>query len=164
MSEDFSVLYLRDLKSDAVTYRLERYEKFARHWYPRWDFQRPAELVNAAASNGSRVVVSDKVSTVAAYLKPEFAVFWPREDIRFRGISRNAGKRELWSGRQLLSTIEEVIEYTQNADTVWLLVLGLRADPLRLDPEVAWPGRVQNVVVYRPGRDERIEVWRIELR
>lgn len=163
MSEDFNAFHLVHLKSDTVAYRMGRYERFEKHWYPRWDFERPAKLVNEAASDGSRIVVSWHVNTVGYYLKPEFAMYWPREVAYFAAISRAGGTRELWSGKRLLSTIEELIEFTKKADNVWLVVLG-KNDSLKLDPEMVWPGRVQDVEVFRPGRDERIEVWRIELR
>jgi hypothetical protein len=34
---------------------------------------------------------------------------------------------------------------------------------LKLDPRGVWARRVQKVEVFGPGRDGRIEVWRIEL-
>ncbi|MBW2662028.1 MAG: hypothetical protein JRD93_08605 [Deltaproteobacteria bacterium] len=163
MSEDFNAFHLMHLKSDTVAYRMGRYERFEKHWYPRWDFERPAKLVNEAVSDGSKIVVSWQVNTVGYYLKPEFAVYWPMENVSFASISRDGGTRELWSGKPLLSTTEELIEFTQKADKVWLVVLG-KNDSLKLDPEMVWPGRIKNVEVFTPGRDKRIEVWKIELR
>lgn len=34
---------------------------------------------------------------------------------------------------------------------------------MNLDPEGVWPGKVKNVEIYKPGRDKRIEVWKISL-
>ena len=69
---------------------------------------------------------------------------------------------KLWTGKRLLSGIEDVIEYTQNADRVWLIALGVES--LELDPERLWPRRVKNVEVYTPGRDGRIAVRRVDLK
>ena len=62
----------------------------------------------------------------------------------------------------MISTTKEVIDFTEKAETVWL-VLYPEWGALKLDPEKVWPGRVRSVEVYRPGRDKRIEVWKIEL-
>jgi hypothetical protein len=163
LSEDYNFTHLRQPNSQAIAYRTGEYQRFERHWYPRWDFLRPAELVNASAPAGSRIIVSLHVNTVAAYLKSEFAMYWPRESSTFPIVSREGGTREMWSGRRLLSTIEEVADYTRGSERVWLVVKG-KSIGHRLDPEAVWPGRVKDVQVYGPGRDGRIEVWRIDLK
>jgi len=159
-SEDFNTFHLFNLNSDSVAYRTGRYERYSRHWYERWDFRKPAELVNEAASMGSRIVVMGNANTAAVYLKPEFAVYWDREDVRFPDISREGGTKELWSDKQLLNTIEDVKDYTQNAESVWLLLYPGWGS---LDPDAIWCGRVRKVEVYKPGRDRRVEVWKIQL-
>jgi hypothetical protein len=163
ISEDLNAYHLSHLNSNDVVFRTGRYEKFEKHWYPRWDFRKPSELVNRSASLGDRIIVSHKVNTAAAYLSPEFAVFWPRENVAFASISRDRGTRELWSGSRLLSTFEDVAEYGQKADSVWLVVLDHENDELRVDPRTLWPGRVRDVEIFTPGRDKRIQVWKIDL-
>ena len=41
MSEDFNAFHLANLNSDIIAFRTGTYEKFASHWYSRWDFQHP---------------------------------------------------------------------------------------------------------------------------
>jgi hypothetical protein len=163
LTEDFNPRHLLNQDREAISYRLGPYERFARHWYPRSDFARPANFVDGAASDGSRIIVSHKANTVSAYLNSDFAVFWPWNDFGFSGISRERGTRELWSGRRLLSTVEDIGEHTKGAETVWLIILG-RRDSLTADIDLLWPGRVTSVQTHRPGRDQRIEVWQVELR
>jgi hypothetical protein len=163
MSEDFNPSHLVHLNSDAVSYRTGEYERFFRHWYPRMDFQRPAELVNADAVAGDKVIVSHFMHTAAAYVKPEFAMWWPRDRFTFTHVSRDGGTREIWSGKQIVSTVEDLIEYTRGADRVWL-ILKSEEDSLEPEPESWWPGRVENVETYRPGRDGRSVVWRVDLK
>jgi hypothetical protein len=161
MSEDVDAHHLLHPNSDRVAYRMGPYEKFSRHWYPRWDFQRPAEFLNAAASDGATVIIMSSANTVGAYLKSDFVIYWRRTDSRFALVSREGGSRELWSGRRMLSTFQDLAEYTQGAQTVWLVFYpGWES----LEPSAVWPGRVLSVEVHKPGIDKRIEVWRIELK
>lgn len=76
-------------------------------------------------------------------------------------MCRERGTRELWSGRRLLSTFDDMKEYTQKAKSVWLVLYPGWGS---LDPVALWPGRVKSVDVCKPGADKRIEVWKIELR
>ena len=163
MSEDFNTHYLNNISSDTVSYRTGHFEKYMSHWYPRIDFQAPAEFIDKNASDYSRIIIAFNVNTAAAYLKREFAIYWPREYNTYPSISRKGGTRDLWSGCRLLGTIEDVVDYTRRTDTVWLMTRG-RGDAAIFDPKIFWPARVLNVEVFIPGRDKRIEVWRIDLR
>jgi hypothetical protein len=62
----------------------------------------------------------------------------------------------------MLSTLQDVIEYTKNANTVWLAI-STKSNAYKLEPELLWPGRVQSVRIFKPGLDKRIEVWKIDL-
>ena len=163
MSEDFNAFHLANLNSDAIMFRTGGYEKFSNHWYPRWDFRQPAKLVNTASPETSRIVVSCDVDTIGFYLDKEFAIYFPRDRFDYSIISREKGTRELWSGKRMISTIKEVMEFTEKAESVWL-VLYPEWGALKLDPENVWPSRVRSIEVYKPGRDKRIEVWKIEMK
>lgn len=164
VSEDFNAYHITHLQSDEIVFRMGKYEKFSQHWYPRLDFQKPAELVDMGYSQQSKIIVSSYVNTIGAYLKSDFAFYWPQSDARFNLISRAGGTRELWSGARLLSHAEDLIEYTKDADIIWLVSLKDERDPLRIFPEMLWPNYVKSVDVFAPGRDKRIEVWKISLK
>lgn len=158
-SEEFNLSHWLNLNSPAVAFRTGAFERFSSHWYPRMDCRRPAELVNAEASSGSRVIITGRALAAAAYLQKDFAVFWHREGAAFPAISREGGTRELWSDRYLLGTNEEVMEHTQHAEEIWLVS---HAGWDSLDPKALWPDRALRMEVFRPGLDKRIEVWRIK--
>jgi hypothetical protein len=163
VSEDFNASHLMHLNSDAVAYRTGEYERFYRHWYPRMDFERPAEMVNAGAVGGDKIIVSHFMHAAAAYVKPEFAMWWPQDKSTFTDISRDGGKREIWSGRRILSSVEDIIGYTRETTRVWL-ILKVEDDSLQPDPQRWWPGRVKAVETFVPGRDGRAAVMRIDLK
>jgi hypothetical protein len=161
-SEDYNAAVLTQASSDSIAFRTGRYERLSRHWYERWDFKRPAELVNAEATAGSKIIVSRDVDTTGFYLDKEFVVYFPWEAHDFTAVSRDRGKRELWSNNRMISTTREIMDETQHAETIWL-ILYPKWNSLKIDPYAIWPGRVKNVEVFTPGRDGRIEVWRVEL-
>ena len=163
VSEDLNLSYLFNVSSEAATFRLGKFEGFQNHWYPRWDFQTTAEFIDARATPGDRIVVSDKVNTTGAYLKSDFAVFWPQSDRSFTDISREQGQRELWSNHRLLNSYEDFVKYIDGADKVWLVLYG-GEDALKVDPENLWFDRIKSIQKFRPGRDNRIEVWKIVLK
>jgi hypothetical protein len=163
LSEDLNASHLLHLNSDAVAFRTGQYERFSRHWYSRADFERPAQFVNAAASDGDKIIVSHNAGPTAAYLTADFAIHWPTDNLAFADISRDGGTRDIWSNKKLLSSFDAVAKYAQKTGRVWL-ILRSAGDPLQLDPERLWPGRVKGVEVYSPGRDGRIEVRRIDLK
>jgi hypothetical protein len=63
----------------------------------------------------------------------------------------------------MISSIPEVIDLARNSKRVWL-ALYPGWGSLKLDPESVWPGQVKDVQVFIPGRDRRVEVWKIEIR
>jgi hypothetical protein len=160
LSEDFDAFHIFHVNAEAVSFRTGEYSRFSNHWYPRWDFERTAELVDSQASETSRVILANHVDTMAFYLEREFVFYWPRDVDDYKIVSRSGGTRELWSGKGMISSAAEVVEHTQKAESVWVVFYPAW---ISFDPEAWWPGRVQSVETFVPGRDERIEVWRISL-
>jgi hypothetical protein len=64
----------------------------------------------------------------------------------------------------MLGSNNQIIEYARNAERLWLVVLDHEGDSLRIDPQALWPGGVEKMEIFRPERDKRIEIWKIELR
>jgi hypothetical protein len=163
ISEDFNISHILNLRSEEVHYRMGRFERYSLHWYTRRDYLRPAEMVNKYRTDNDRVIVSSSIITVSAYLNDGFAVFCPREDVIFPLISREKGTLEIWSNHRLLSTSDDVMEYTFDADTVWLIVLD-EVNSEYLDPDLLWPDRIKSLESFKPGYDKRIKVLRIDLK
>jgi hypothetical protein len=163
MSEDFHAFHICNIHSDVISFRIDKYDKFSNHWYPRWDFKSVANLLNDQVSRKSVIILSRDVDTLGFYLEKNYVLYWPRDSADFAGVSRDAGTRELWSGKKMISTNSEIIEIAEAAQEVWLVFYPMWRN-WDLDPESVWPGRVQNVVVSTPGLDKRIEVLKIEIK
>ncbi len=163
LTEDFDTFHLCHANSDAVAYRTGKYERFSDHWYQRWDFEWPAEFLNRATYDGDTIIVSRDVDTLGFYLSREYTIYFPRDAADYEVVSRDRGTRELWSGKPMISSIPEVIDLARNSKRVWL-ALYPGWGSLKLDPESVWPGQVKDVQVFIPGRDRRVEVWKIEIR
>jgi len=161
-TEDFNFFHLINLNADSIAFRTEKYAKFETHWYPRWDFENPAELINSNSSANSRIIVSCDADTIGYYLKGDFAIYFPMDAPDYSIISRDRGRRELWSGKRMLSNIEGIKDFTRDTESVWLVTYP-KWGSLRVEPEEIWPGRVRKVEIYKPGRDKRIEVKKIEI-
>jgi hypothetical protein len=161
-TEEINLSHFLNPVSEAATFRTREFERFQVHWYLREDFLRPAQLVNSRFQAGERVILSWWINTSADYLEPDFALHWPQEALGFSSISRSRGTRDMWAGARILSTPEDVRRYAENSDTVWLIIRSDVGDDLADLPERVWPGR-HTVTVYKPGRDDRIEVWRVDV-
>lgn len=163
LSEDFDIFHLSHINSDTVAFRTGKYERLSSHWYQRWDFQRPAEFLDKAISDGDTVIVSSDVDTMCFYLTKKYTIHYPRDAADYEVVSRARGTRELWSGKPMLSSNREILDLTKKSSRVWL-ALYPGWGSLKLDPEALWPGRIRDIQVYKPGRDKRAEIWKIELK
>jgi hypothetical protein len=162
-SSDFHLLHVLRPNSEKIAYRMGAFEKFWSHWYHRYDFSGAAEFVNEAASVDSKIVVSYNLNTVSFYLDKPHAIYWPRENPRFRLVSRKGGSVELWSNMPLLSTKKDLVEYSQKSNEIWLIVLD-RYDPFLLVPEELWPQRFLSLKIFSVGIDKHVQAWKIRLR
>ena len=160
VTEDFNPAHIFNISSDTSTFRLGQYGRFEKHWYPRWDFQTPADFVNRRKSPLDRVIVSHKVNTAGAYLDNEFAVFWPRSDAAFPAISREQGRLDIWSNQRLLSTLEDLDRYGADAHKIWI-VLYRDDDDLRAHLYELWSNKIKLVESHKPGRDKKLEIMSI---
>jgi hypothetical protein len=78
-------------------------------------------------------------------------------------VSRNLGTTELWSGKPIISTFQDIRKLTEGTSNVWIVRYPLW-EPLSENPNEIWPqSTIKGVEVFRPGHDSRIEVLKIEL-
>jgi hypothetical protein len=116
-------------------------------------------------SPGARIVV-DSLPAMSYYLDVEHAVYYHRGYSRFHSYSREHGRRDMWSGRRLLSTPEELSAYAEPAEEIWLVgsidLVG------RTDADLAAAaladGRLIEVGRDVLGQDKRIELVRLRHR
>jgi Dolichyl-phosphate-mannose-protein mannosyltransferase len=100
-TEDFHVHHVIDVSAPDLNFRTGHFMQFADHWYPRFDFKTPARFVEGEYVEGD-VVVLEQVA-MSQYLRIPFLNYVPAKSERFRGIAREGGTQELWSGRPLIS-------------------------------------------------------------
>ena len=127
-SEDFNLQQLLHINSPEVTFRTGSFKQYEGHWYFRHDDRSPAEFLNAHRNEVDAVVVSFFSRVLPYYLHRgvDFAYYCAREGTRenawrYRDTARSKGKVELWTGRPLLGTEEELRAYTQHLQSLYLV-------------------------------------------
>jgi hypothetical protein len=165
LSEDFHPHHLTHIDGMSVGFRMFAYERFSRTWYARSDYASPSHFLNSmvAEPDGStRIVVIDS-PPVSYYLQRKHAVYYDRQGGRFYNLSRAQGTVDMMSNNRLLSTAEELREYTAGIRTVWLVRPSVPEEqqPLRLHK--VWNGQLHDASRVFLSRDGRIEVLRLQL-
>ena len=163
LSSDFNPRHIARVASDEVTYRTGAFERFRSVWYPRLDYRSAAEFVNLHAMDDARtrIVVAGQ-PPVSYYLERDHAVYYSRDDPRFRNVSRDRGTVELWSDQRLLSTPEDLDRYTSTARVVWIVEQpGSHGAPLDAGPDPQ-PRVLSRKAAFRTV-DGRLQVTRVVL-
>ncbi len=161
-AEDFNPLHIARVASPEVEFRLGPFERFEATWYSRSDYASPAAYLDRVPGReGTRIIVLGN-PPISHYLRADHAVYYHRADPRFRRVSREGGQIDLWSGRRLLSTVEEVRAYTARADRVLVVRSTLAAEEwLRLSD--VWPDRLQGTRQELTSGNGRLEVIAVQL-
>jgi hypothetical protein len=165
VSEDFNPRHIVNIATAEVGFRMAAYERFGRTWYARPDYETPATFLNGLVTpvDGATRLVVVESPPVSYYLKREHAVYYERRGLQFANLSRQRGTVDLMSNNRLLSTMEELQEYTAGARTVWLI---RRSGPEAQQPfalQKVWHGRLQDVSRVFLSSDRRIEVLQLQL-
>ena len=151
--------------TDAVMFRTGVFAPFWPTWYQRLDYEGPAQFVNgnAAPVDTTRIIVEYHYPA-SYYLQREHAIWLPRNTEVFDLHSRVRGTVDLWSNRRLLSTEQDIAEYTRTASDVWLIRSIDPAFPWEVpDPQRIWGDRVVEQSRAFASRDGRIEVVHLRL-
>ena len=162
-SKDFNPKHIVQVTTERVGFRKFEYNRFARTWYFRHDYRSPAEFINQNVSeeDAPRIIVVDQ-PPVSYYLKEEHAVYYSRNGDRFSNVSRERGTVDLWSNNQLLSTKQNLREYTKEITTVWL-IRSSSPEMQRFRIEEVWDTRLKSVSRMFLSIDGRIEVVQVKL-
>ncbi|MDH3297553.1 MAG: glycosyltransferase family 39 protein [Gemmatimonadota bacterium] len=159
---DFSPRHLVEVGSYAATYRTGAYQEHENTWYARDDDVSTANFVTDAARPGDLVIAAE-TPAMSYYLDLEHAVYLDRRGHRFANVSRERGTLDLWSGRRLLSTPEEVDEFTRCAEGAIWLVRSLKETRWINPPEI-WADQLEDVETSFQNPDRSQEVLRVRLR
>lgn len=164
LSGDFDPQHIAAAAEPSTAFRTGPFAARENLWYPRPDYQSVADYLQ-----GIRTDVAD-VLFLVHYCPPlklqfqplRYALYVPRWTFAFYEWSRERGTRDVWKGRLLLSTWEEVREVSQ-ADREVVLIRPLEVAE-KLQPEAVWGERLERVDRKFLSRDGRIEVLRVSLK
>jgi 4-amino-4-deoxy-L-arabinose transferase-like glycosyltransferase len=175
--EDFNLQQLLHVNSQEVTYRTGRFKRYEHHWYWRRDNRSPAKFLNEHRNEVDALVVSFHARPMFYYLESQvdFALYCSREGVDaprnsragedaawYGEIARSKGKVDLWTGRRLLGTEQELRAYTSRVDSLFLVRLVV---PSLQEFEVdhVWPKRLQSCHRVFLSSDGSTEVVKILL-
>ena len=120
VSEDFDGRHLVAIDSERVMYRMDYSAGRTELYYPRLDFRGAADHVNLNRGPDDIVIASEY--GVPHYLDRLDYFYMDIDGGRFRGISGQAGTRDIWEGVPLLATARELFTAMAEARTdVWLI-------------------------------------------
>ena len=99
-TKDFNFRHLFYIDSPEVTYRINYTPKEAEFYFWREDYKSPSEMVNENASEND--IIISTLDLPVYYLKKMDYIYRSLEDREFDGISRDHGKKELWTNANLI--------------------------------------------------------------
>jgi hypothetical protein len=112
VTEDFNPSHLLRGSSPEVIFRTGRFEPRGATWYPRTDYRTAGRFVSAAAPSDAPIIAIN-VPPASYYIDGSHAVYLERGGDRFRNVARRQGTLDYWSGQRLMSTPDELAEYTR---------------------------------------------------
>jgi 4-amino-4-deoxy-L-arabinose transferase-like glycosyltransferase len=163
--EDFRLQQLLHINSPEVTFRSGKFKRYEHLWFWRLDERSPAAFLNAHRNEVDGVVLSIHARSLPYYLDPQvdYAYYCRREGEdawRYRDIARSKGKVELWTGRPLVSTEQELRAYTKDVHSLYLVRL-VAQDQHDFDIKHVWPDRLvtsKRVFLSSDGSTEVVKV------
>jgi hypothetical protein len=165
-TEDFNLEQVRNVSSKEMNFRMGRYTGLASHWYPRADFETPAQYVNEAYVEGDIVVID--YSPISQYLEIPFINYLSPDHARFKGEARKEGREQIWTGRPLIYDVDTLVKIVtdESHESLWLIsiVQGIGGGSfVKENYPVKIGGRYNlNVSLEYVGIDGRIGVWRFQ--
>jgi 4-amino-4-deoxy-L-arabinose transferase-like glycosyltransferase len=165
--EDFRLQQLLHINSPEVTFRSGKFKRYEHLWFWRQDDRSPGEFLNAHRHDVDALVVSIHARTLPYYLDRnlEFAYYCSREGEdawRYRDVARSKGKLELWTGRPLLGTEQELRDYAKSTRSLYL-VRSVAPDQQDFNINHVWPDRLVNCERVFLSLDGNTEVVKISL-
>ena len=120
-ADDFSWRHLRHIDSPDVHFRTIYEEDTGRAFWRRLDFRSPAQYINAHVTPSDLIVTTAQPS--AYHLARLDAFYLPRNNIEFRTSMSCEGRKETWTGADLLFEPEQAWAYLEaRGRKAWLLI------------------------------------------
>lgn len=164
ISGDFDPRHVALAGTDEAALRMGRFEGRANLWYPRSDYRAiGSELTALVQRAPAAKVVIGTAEPVGGYFDGDYVRYLDRAEYPFWEQSRRAGTVELWSGRPLLSTAEQLRAWSAPHRDL-LLVRRVPGDLDELDPRRIWGERLVSAKRAAVSRDGGADIVRVRLR
>jgi hypothetical protein len=165
ISKDFNLRQLLHINNPEIAFRTGAFHRYEHIWFWRFDDRSPAEFLNGHRNDVDALVLSSYARALPYYLDPgiDFAYYCRREGkggLWYEHFARAQGKLELWTGRPLLGTEQELSAYTQRVRSLYL-VRRLTPAEHEFDINDVWPDRLisyQRVFLSSDGRTEVVKI------
>jgi hypothetical protein len=163
VSNDLNLQQITGVATPDVRLRMGVFEQYEALWYWRWDYESPAVFINERSGfrKDDRLIVVEQ-PPVSFYLRVPHASYYPRTSDLFWDHSRKRGTVDIWSNQPLLSTPDDLQDYSRCARTVWL-VRAVSPQRRPFEIEAIWGEHLVRAAEVFRSRDSRLAVVRIEL-
>ncbi|HVO75773.1 MAG TPA: glycosyltransferase family 39 protein [Ignavibacteriaceae bacterium] len=121
LSEDFNLNHLIKIDSKEINFRMNYNLPLTIHYYPRWDSQTVADIVNKESLKEDIIITNEQPSEF--YLKRLDYIFRDYKSIDFPGESVLRGTKERWTSAKLIykySDLNRMID--GNKKRIWLII------------------------------------------
>lgn len=158
VSEDFGLNHMLYIDSMEINYRMDYDEKIAEHYYTRADYKTPAEYINHNIEVGHIVITSEL--TPEYYLEQLDYVYRDHKHGEFSAVSTSGGKRERWTGANLIYREAELYNLIKKAkSTVWMIAS--KKTMKWHEDQIAIYQKYSDKIVYT-SIDDAVVVYRID--
>lgn len=120
-SEDFQANHLLNIDSKGINFRMNFSLPLTEHYYPRWDIETPAEVVNKESAKDDIIIINEHICEF--YLNRLDYTFKDYKGADFPGESVLNGTKERWTNAKLIykySALNQMID--NNHQRIWLLI------------------------------------------
>lgn len=120
-SEDFNLKHLARIDSPEINFRMNMKHSLVIHYYPRWDSETPADVVDKESSQNDLIISNEQPSEF--YLNRLDYIFRDYRGIEFSAESVLSGTKERWTNAKMIyrySDFNNMIDTSHQK--IWLLL------------------------------------------
>ncbi len=120
ISEDFELKHKMNIDTREVNFRMNYGSALSYHYYNRWDFRAPAEIINKYGKPEDVVITTYGV--IDYYLNDFDYMYNDYRAKNFKNITTHNGTKERWSNGNLIYTQDQLTNLLENSDkTIWIV-------------------------------------------
>ncbi len=121
LSSDFNPNHILKIDSKEVRFRTIYSALRERMYYEQEDYMTPANVINKNALDNDIIITTEAPITIEYYLKRLDYIYIDYKDGEFTGRSRLNGKKEIWTGANLIYKEQDFLNILKDSkSTIWL--------------------------------------------